>query len=335
MRTEKSARPTPAAAPRARKKSNAAARPPPSAAAPTPPSASLKKGSKGAAVDQLQQCLVKTGHLAASDYRTGPGVFGGRTEAALKRFQAEHGLTADGVYGPASRAALASALGVKPPKPPKPQPSGEAEGLYWNDGFKNRAALTFDDGPHPQNTPRILDILNKHGAKATFFITGENALRHPALLKRIVAEGHTLGAHSWNHSDQTKLTQAQIEADMLKTEAAIEKALGRPYDVQQFRPPYGAVDAKVKNAARKLDNQIVLWTVDSNDWRHRNDDAAILRNIFEGAHSVHARGGTLLFHDIHPQTVRVLDTVLARLKNRGFKIEKTDQFLYEKYEGRA
>lgn len=343
MRTQKTSRPgTSSAAPsasrvRARSARKNHALPPPeqtSKSAVAPPSASLKKGSKGAAVDQLQRCLVKTGHLSAADYKTGPGIFGRKTDAALKRFQAESGLTADGIYGPASRAALAKALGTKPqPKPP--QATGEAQGLYWSDGFKNRAALTFDDGPHPQNTPKILDILARHNAKATFFVTGANAQRYPALIKRIVAEGHTLGAHSWNHDDQAKLTQAQVEADMKRTEAAIVKALGRPYDVQQFRPPYGAMDAEVKNAARKLNHQIVLWTVDSNDWRYRNDDAAILQNVFSGSSSVHARGGTLLFHDIHPQTVRVLDDVLVRLQKSGFKIQKTDQFLYEKYGANA
>jgi peptidoglycan/xylan/chitin deacetylase (PgdA/CDA1 family) len=98
-----------------------------------------------------------------------------------------------------------------------------------------------------------------------------------------------------------------------------------------IRPPYGAGPRQVREAAPG--KEVVMWNVDSNDWRHRNDDAKILENIFEGAASVRARGGIILFHDIHPQTVRVLDDVIGRLQRDGYSIQRTDEYLANQRSG--
>lgn len=276
----------------------------------------------------LQAALVKLGYLTQAQMNTGPGTFGKQTEAALVAFQKASGLEGVGVYGVKTRQAMARALAAPPPAP-APQPP--LKGLFHADAFDRRVALTFDDGPHPVNTPKVLDILKQYNARATFFVTGENAKRYPELIKRIVAEGHTLGNHSHRHADLTRLTAAEVKADLETTHREVEKALGRPYALTQVRPPYGAMDQEVKDVLRANETLAVMWNVDSNDWRHRNDDGAILKEIFEGANSVYAGGGVVLFHDIHPQTVRVLDDVLARLQREQFKIVKTDKFLSEKY----
>lgn len=185
--------------------------------------------------------------------------------------------------------------------------------------------LTFDDGPHPVNTPKVLDTLKQFDAQATFFVTGEHAAQNPKLLQRIVAEGHTLGYHTYDHANLSKLTPAQISQDMKKTQAAIDQALGYHYELKLVRPPYGAGADRVKQAAP--DKQVVLWNVDSNDWRFRKDDAQILKQVFEGANSVHARGASiLLMHDIHPQTTRVLGETLQRLRDGGYDIQNAGQF---------
>ncbi len=218
------------------------------------------------------------------------------------------------------------------PSKPSPKPSNEAvQGLFYNDRFEKQVALTFDDGPHPVNTPKVLDILKEYGVKGTFFVTGNNAERYPELIKRIVKEGHTLGNHTFTHPDLAKMSEADVLNELARTQRAVDKALGKHYELEQVRPPYGSMDAEVKSAISKGDDMAILWNVDSNDWRYKNDDAKILDNIFAGSSSVYVRGGVLLFHDIHPQTVRVLDDVLARLKSEKFTITTTDAFLDQKY----
>lgn len=222
------------------------------------------------------------------------------------------------------------------PAPAKPAPSGPkpgeaVQGLYYNDRFEKQVALTFDDGPHPVNTPQVLDILKEYGVKGTFFVTGNNAERYPELIKRIVAEGHTLGNHTFAHPDLAKLSEADVLNELARTQRAVDKALGKHYELEQVRPPYGSMDAEVKSAIAKNDDTAILWNVDSNDWRFKNDDAKILDNIFAGSSSVYVRGGVILFHDIHPQTVRVLDDVIARLQKEKFTITTTEAFLDQKY----
>lgn len=312
---------------------------PSTGSAPNLPAGVLKTGAKGEGVKQVQLALVKLGFFKQADVPAGPGTYGPKTIAAVKAFQQAKGLDADGEYGPKTRKAIETALAAGPtpaqpgrPTPgPTPAPAGELKGIFYSDNFEKRVALTFDDGPHPVNTPKILDILKEHKVKATFFVTGENAKKYPELIKRIVAEGHTLGSHSQNHTNLATLDAAQVKADLASTQKEVDKALGRPYKMVQIRPPYGSMDAEVKDVIRGNQTMAVMWTVDSNDWKYRNDDAAILKNVFEGSSSVYSGGGVVLFHDIQPQTVRVLGDVLKRMQREDFKIVKTDKFLAEKY----
>lgn len=176
-------------------------------------------------------------------------------------------------------------------------------------------ALTFDDGPNPVTTPKILATLQEHGVKATFFVTGQNAQRYPELIRQIVAEGHELGNHTWDHPQLPKLSADQITDQLDRTQAAVDAALGYPYPMKQVRPPYGATNDAVRATLASQGASVVLWQVDSNDWRYKNNDQAILDHVLKGPNSLAARGGVVLFHDIHPQTVRVLDTVLRFAKD--------------------
>ncbi len=291
-------------------------------APPTPPV--LKRGMKGAAVLTLQRKLERVGYLSPAALTSGPGIFGPATEAAVKSFQGKAKLPKTGVYGGATRAALDKAYAAAP----KPK---VLRGIFYNDRFGKQVSLTFDDGPHPVNTPRVLDILKKAGVKATFYVTGINAQRYPALVRRIVREGHTLANHSWDHSDLARLSPAQIRSQLSRTDAAVERALGRRYKMSQMRPPYGSVDADVNAVVAQTGRTSILWQVDSNDWRYRNDDARILRNVFQGGSSIYARGGVILFHDVHPQTVRVIDDVIARLQRDKFQFRSVGQLLQRKY----
>lgn len=212
-----------------------------------------------------------------------------------------------------------------------PKPGEKLPGLYPNDGFSGaRAALTFDDGPNPATTPRILDILKEQGVHATFFVTGENAAKYPELVRRIVAEGHELGAHSWDHDNLSKMTESQVKADLARTEAAVNKALGMSYPLSQVRPPYGAVSSAVR-AAIGPERENVLWNVDTLDWKHRSSKKTV-ENVFDPATGVSPTdGGVILMHDIHASTVPAVEPIIDGLKLRGYDIVTTGDLLDEKY----
>jgi peptidoglycan/xylan/chitin deacetylase (PgdA/CDA1 family) len=218
---------------------------------------------------------------------------------------------------------------VNPAEAPMPPPP--VRGLFWPERFPGKAALTFDDGPHPVNTPKVLDILKRSGVKATFFVVGKKVRQFPALVRRIVAEGHSLGNHSDDHADFAKTERAEVVRQLAVTQAAVDAALGRSYPLWQVRPPYGSMDAVVKDVLHSQGQMAVLWNVDSWDWRHRNNDSRILSTIFAVPGGVQSTGGAILFHDIHPQTVRVLGDVLARLKRHQLSVVTTDALLRQKY----
>jgi peptidoglycan/xylan/chitin deacetylase (PgdA/CDA1 family) len=223
---------------------------------------------------------------------------------------------------------------VLPPVDPTqklPPTTPPLQGLFWPERFPGRVALTFDDGPHPVNTPKVLDILKRSNVKATFFILGENARKYPVLVRRIVSEGHSLGHHSDTHPNFTEVDREELGRQLDRAQAAVDEALGRPYPMLQVRPPYGAMDLLVKDVIRSRGHMAVMWNVDSRDWRFRKEDARIVQSIFATTGGIQSRGGSILFHDIHPQTVRVLGEVITRLKRLRLTIVKTDELLRQKY----
>ena len=127
-------------------------------------------------------------------------------------------------------------------------------------------ALTFDDGPDVKYTPQILDILKKYKVKATFFVVGTQIKKYPATFRRIVREGHDIGSHSYEHLKFSELTAAQISYQLRKNNEIIH-SLGGPRQLRIFRPPYGALDPESIHDISKQNYQIILWTIDSLDWR--------------------------------------------------------------------
>jgi peptidoglycan-N-acetylglucosamine deacetylase len=232
-----------------------------------------------------------------------------------------------------NRVVIGMTLELPPARPGQaPAPASHVRGLFWPERFPGQAALTFDDGPHPVNTPKILDLLKRHGVKATFFVVGTHVRKHPELVRRIVAEGHTLGSHSEDHPDLAKVDRAEVVRQLDAVQAAVNEALGQPHELKQVRPPYGSMDSVVKEVFLSRGSMAVLWTVDSRDWRfQKNEDARIVRSVFAVADGIKVRGGPILMHDIHPQTVRVLDEILTRLKRERLSLVTTGQLLQAKY----
>ena len=129
-------------------------------------------------------------------------------------------------------------------------------------GDPKYVALTFDDGPSPRCTPRLLDGLRELGAKATFFVVGCQAVKDPDIVQRIAAEGHQVGNHSYDHADLHSLTSAQAMADLEKNDALLRELLGE--GEYWVRPPYGLM---TEAEAAALSVPLVNWSVDTEDWR--------------------------------------------------------------------
>ncbi len=185
-------------------------------------------------------------------------------------------------------------------------------------GARGAVAITFDDGPHPDGTPAILEILAAAGAHATFFVIGEQVQRRPELVRRILAGGHGLALHGYRHRLQVRSTAAELERDLERGTAAIEDAAGvRP---THHRPPYGVYSAGGLRAARRRGLQPLLWSAWGRDWRKFTTPDRIAARVCRAM----APGGVILLHDAdfysakrsHERTVLALPLILTELKSR-------------------
>jgi peptidoglycan/xylan/chitin deacetylase (PgdA/CDA1 family) len=125
-------------------------------------------------------------------------------------------------------------------------------------------ALTFDDGPNPAWTPRLLDVLANYSVRATFFLVGSHASAEPALVRRIVAAGHLIGNHSWSHPNLALTLSSRVQQELIRTSRALEQIAGK--QVRFFRPPFGARRPVVLRIARELGMTPVLWNAMTSDW---------------------------------------------------------------------
>lgn len=183
-----------------------------------------------------------------------------------------------------------------------------------------RIALTFDDGPNDLAALSILDILQRYHVRATFFCIGSEAQKHPEILRRMAADGHVIGNHSYSHPDLTKETNDEVRRQLEHTCDIIEETVG--LHPRLFRPPFGNVDDRVKNAAQ--DSHVVLWNVDSQDWR-RIPGPAIAANVLA---SLQEESIVLLhcFEDAHG-TVEALPYLIEVGSALGYQFVTADAIL--------
>lgn len=175
-----------------------------------------------------------------------------------------------------------------------------------------RIALTFDDGPHPVCTYRILDELRTRNIKATFFVIGINVKRYPWVLQQIMAEGHEIGNHTYSHSILSHLSNEKIEEEISRCQEVIKNTIG--YEISLFRPPYGAYRSNTREIAQQHHQKIILWSVDPRDWRVRDEE-----KVYQEVTS-HVRGGSIILcHDGHPTTIRALPRILDTLTGEGYQ----------------
>ena len=182
-------------------------------------------------------------------------------------------------------------------------------------------ALTFDDGPHPKHTTRLLDMLKERGVKATFYVIGQNVVQYPEIMQRMVAEGHEIGNHSYTHPSLNKISAAKLTEEITKANEAILQSCGvRP---TTMRPPYGATNAAVtKRLNDEFGLTVVMWSVDPQDWKIRKA-SHVSNHILQNTKS----GGILLAHDIHPSTIDAMPAVLDGLLSKGHQFVTVSELI--------
>jgi peptidoglycan/xylan/chitin deacetylase (PgdA/CDA1 family) len=226
------------------------------------------------------------------------------------------------LIGTAAGAALAAtAAHAVPALAPVVPAIGNALPVVLRQDGEEGVALTFDDGPHPQGTPTILESLREAGALATFFLAGEQVEQRPALVAEIVAAGHRVELHCHRHRNQLRLTPRQLLDDAERARAAIEEAGGQA--IADYRPPYGIFSASGLRAVRRRGWRPVLWSRWGRDWDRRATAGSIARRAGAGARA----GDILLLHDADyysapgswVRTAAALPIILEELEARGLK----------------
>jgi peptidoglycan/xylan/chitin deacetylase (PgdA/CDA1 family) len=183
--------------------------------------------------------------------------------------------------------------------------------LWSMPATEKKIYLTFDDGPHPDATPWVLDKLREYAAHATFFCIGKNVAQYPGIYKRILAEGHATGNHTYHHFDGRKTADRTYFDDIIKAAGFIDSRL--------FRPPYGSMTSfQAKNLSGQPGYTIVMWSVLSGDF----DAAVTPETCFLNVQQATGNGSIVVFHDSEKASEKMkyaLENTLRYFSERGFQ----------------
>jgi peptidoglycan/xylan/chitin deacetylase (PgdA/CDA1 family) len=192
---------------------------------------------------------------------------------------------------------------------------------------EKRVTLTFDDGPSPY-TEKICSLLDRYQARVTFFVLGCHAVQYPDIIRTLLKHGHEVENHSFTHVRFPQADRAAWQKELERTEVELD-FLGSP-DHDLFRPPYSDYNQDFLNYLGHLHKRLILWSVDSGDWRGL-DDVAIAANVLKGVHN----GAIVVFHDgdelgqgDHTNTVDALRIILPVLKSRGYELVTVSELLH-------
>lgn len=191
-------------------------------------------------------------------------------------------------------------------------------------------ALTFDDGPSPVWTPKILDELKKSGVKATFFMLGKHVLQYPDVARSVVNRGHEVGIHSYEHRNYIFYTKHEVKNDLEYTQKIIKDVTGK--DTILFRPPKAWLSKREKKKIKEFGFEVVLWTLNSKDWV-TFDDKYMIRYIIKNIRP----GDIILFHDSggvfgteggsRQETVKAIPALVEKLEEKGYKFATVSELL--------
>ena len=188
-------------------------------------------------------------------------------------------------------------------------------------GTDRRIYLTFDDGPTPDGTPEILDILAQYGIPATFFLVGRNAVRYPALVRSLPTAGHAIGNHSFSHLDAWKASGRLLEHDLSRATKTLANLLGEP--PRWMRPPFGRVTPAMMRWCRRNEQRVLLWDMMPPDFEPGVTYRQIVQKLTRGIR----RGSVICLHDnalsrrVTPAALRV---ALPRLLDAGWQFATVD-----------
>lgn len=174
---------------------------------------------------------------------------------------------------------------------------------------KKLVALTFDDGPSAETTPRLLEILEQKDVRATFFMLGNMARNNPDVVKKVQNGWHEIASHTMYHQNLIRIPIASAQSDINEAKAVLEGILGRKPSLT--RPPYGNSNNVVRES---ISTPIILWSVDTLDWKNKNTESIVSTTMSE----VHD-GAIILMHDIHPTSVDAIPTLIDTLRNAGYE----------------
>lgn len=184
------------------------------------------------------------------------------------------------------------------------------------------AAITFDDGPHPEFTPRLLDTLKERDIKATFFMVGRNAAAYPAIVRRMAEEGHEVANHTWAHPMLTSYGNEGMDSQLRRAHDAIVKGCG--IAPLLYRPPYGAVRlGQRRTIQERFGYPTILWDVDPLDWQPPRSVQKVYDRVLQNIKA----GSIVLLHDIHETTVDAMPATLDVLIARGFQLVTVTQLI--------
>lgn len=174
---------------------------------------------------------------------------------------------------------------------------------------KKLAALTFDDGPSSETTPKLLDILYEKDVPSTFFMLGSMARNNPDIVKRIKKEGHDVASHTMYHQNLIRISRSSAESDIKEARSIITDLSGKP--PKFTRPPYGNTNDAI---SKMMGTPIILWSVDTEDWKSKNKDS-----IVDTAMSQIHDGAIILMHDIYPSTVEAVPELIKKAREAGYE----------------
>ncbi len=199
-------------------------------------------------------------------------------------------------------------------------------GLSWGrisqavtEDVKPRIALTFDDGPHPVYTPKLLDGLKERNVKATFFVVGKNIEGREDIIKRMDEEGHLIGNHTYDHVKNTGLPEEEACAQITKTSELVKEITGK--NTEFVRPPFGAWDKKLECGFEMFP---VLWSIDPLDWTTKNVDAVVQKVLSRAEEN-----SIILLHDYYDSSVEAALKIVDALLERGFEFVTVDELVLE------
>ena len=199
-------------------------------------------------------------------------------------------------------------------------------GLSWDrisqavtEDVKPRIALTFDDGPHPVYTPKLLDGLKERNVKATFFVVGKNIEGREDIIKRMDEEGHLIGNHTYDHVKITGLPEEEACAQITKTSELVKEITGK--NTEFVRPPFGAWDKKLECGFEMFP---VLWSIDPLDWTTKNVDAVVQKVLSRAEEN-----SIILLHDYYDSSVEAALKIVDALLERGFEFVTVDELVLE------